>query len=329
VAKQNTYLVYGTENYLIEEGIAKLTASLIPKEERDLNVVTYDLINTPVEEIVQEAESPPFFGQHKLIIAKNAWLFTAQKVKGVEHNLIDLERLLVNPVDYSTIVFWVPYEKIDERRKIVKQLKKNALVKSFNALTGTALVDWVKKQAVKEKATITDEGANLLIHLVGDNMQILVQEIKKLATYVDNQGIISEETVQSLGIRSTEQNIFSLIESVANLKIDQAFRLFYDLLQNKEEPIKMIALFARQFRLMLYAKELDRMGYSSQQTASQLGAHPYAIKLALEQSRKFTETQLAEIIKELAKMDYQVKTGQMDKVLSLEMFMFYLNDLVV
>ncbi len=327
--KSTTYIFYGSESYLIQEEINKLIKSLIPVEDREFNVITYDLSTTPLEEVIQEAEMPPFISKHKLIIAKNAFLFTGQKAnKVIEHNTKDLELYLKQPVDYSTIVFWVPYDKLDERKKIVKLMKDKGKVKVFLPLSNLALVEWVKKKANIADTNITDEAAQLLIYTVGQDLQILAQEINKMAVYVGVKGLINNEIVNLLTTRLLEKNIFLLIELVASIEIDRAFQIFYDLLKNKEEPVKILALLARQFRIMLIAKELYRLGYSEKQISSQMAIHPYVTKIAVQQASRFNEEQLRSILKRLAEVDYEIKSGQMNKILAIEMFMFYLRGLM-
>jgi len=329
MSESSVYLFYGTETYLIEQRIQKMIQAKIPYEEREMNVITYDLLNTTLDEVIEEVETLPFLSEHKIVIAKNAFLFTGQKVnQKVEHTTATLERLLEQPVDFGTIILLVPADKLDERKKIVKLLKKHGNIEMFNSLAGDSLVDWVHTQVAFNKAKVKKEAAVLLIQTVGRDLQLLSKEIEKMATYIGENGLIDEKVVQEMTVRTTEQNIFSLINKVANIEIDSALTMLYDLLKNKEEPIKIIVLFARQFRLMLYAKELDRKGYSTQQIASQLSEAPYGIKLALQQSKAFSESQLKSIIKQLALMDYEIKTGKKDKVLSLEMFLFFLQSLM-
>ncbi|MGD9679467.1 MAG: DNA polymerase III subunit delta, partial [Vulcanibacillus sp.] len=295
----------------------------------DFNFINYYLSLSSLDEVINEAEMPPFISNHKLIVAKNAFFFTGQKSnKDLEHDTKKLEFFLEHPTEYSTIVFWVPYEKLDERKKIVKLIKDKGYVEIFLPLSNMALVEWVKKKATLDNATITEEAAQLLIHIVGQDLQILSQEINKMTIYVGVNGIIDNNIVNLLASRVLEKNIFSLIELVANLEIETAFQKFYDLLKNKEEPVKIVSLFARQFRIILNTKELHRLGYSEKQIASQLAIHPYVTKIAIQQSLKFNEEQLRKILIKLAEVDYEIKSGQMDKVLAIEMFMFYLRELV-
>ncbi|MNJ75768.1 DNA polymerase III subunit delta [compost metagenome] len=76
---------------------------------------------------------------------------------------------------------------------------------------------------------------------------------------------------------------------------------------------------------MLQVKELGRQSYSQQQMASQLGLHPYAVKIAGDQARRFDTAKLREVLSELAQLDYKMKSGGIDKVLGLELFLLKLG----
>ena len=58
--------------------------------------------------------------------------------------------------------------------------------------------------------------------------------------------------------------------------------------------------------------------------ASHLVLHPFAVKIAHRQSARFSADRLAAIMTELAELDYAMKSGWMDKVLALELFLLKL-----
>ncbi|PTY83213.1 DNA polymerase III subunit delta, partial [Heyndrickxia sporothermodurans] len=133
------------------------------------------------------------------------------------------------------------------------------------------------------------------------------------------------ETVENLTSRSLEQNIFSLVDKVVHRKINEALRIYYDLLKQNEEPIKILSILANQFRLLYQTKELQRRGYGQQQMASYLKVHPFRIKLAAGQAKLFSEEELKRIMLLCADSDYQMKTSGMNKVMITEMLLFKLS----
>ncbi len=319
------YLCYGPEKHLLQEFLAFLTERLIEPEHRDLAVSKFEMSETNVEAVIEDAETLPFLVPRKLIIARDAQFFTAAKDSSkVEHRIERLLEYMQSPADYSVIVFTVDAEKVDERKKIVKMIKESGGLVPFAALSSDELVQWVKRRAEKAGFTFEDGAVESLIVSAGTNLQALAGEIEKLCLFAGSDGEITKHSVEQLVVRSTEQNVFILIEEIVRLRMKKALDMLYDLLNRREEPIKLLLLMARQFRIILQVKELSRQGYSQQQIAGKLGLHPYAVKLAGEQGRAYTPQQLNAILARLAELDYQMKSGKIDKVLGLEMFVLSL-----
>lgn len=323
----SVYLVYGTEAFLMNETKQLLYENVLQEEEMEFNFSVYDLEETPIELAIEDAETLPFMGEKRLIILQNPVFLTAGKTNGkVEHNLTKLIAYLEEPAPYSIVVLLAPYEKLDERRKITKQLKKQATVVEAKSLTEKELIDWIRNRVKRQSIDITDEAIELLLTLVGDNLFLLTSEVDKLALYVGNQQQIEKADVEKLVSRSLEQNIFSLVDKVVHRKIDEALRIYYDLLKQNEEPIKILSVISGQFRLIYQTKDLSRRGYGEKQIAGYLKIHPYRVKLATGQARYFSDEELVRIIQLLAESDYAMKTGAMHKELLIEMFLFKLQD---
>lgn len=320
-------LFYGLESFLLEEAIRQIEERFVPFELRDFNLIRYDLSETPLETVIEEAETYPFLGEHKVIIVRDARIFTAMKEHNkVEHRLEALIDYLENPAAYSILLFCIEHEKLDERKKIVKRLKEKGKVISFQPLIEQDLQNWIKDQVLLLHVSIDPDAARLFIEKAGFSLHKLSQEIEKLAIYCGHGGTITKELVRTMITRTLEDNIFALTERVSKMKIDEALVILNDLFTQKEEPIKILMLLARQFRLMLQSKILHSKGYGQQQIASTLGSHPYPIKLALEGAQSFSISRLQAIMAELANLDYAMKTGQAEKELGLELFILQLAE---
>ncbi|MFJ7847325.1 DNA polymerase III subunit delta [Peribacillus sp. NPDC097264] len=316
------YLVYGTEAYLINETKQLLIEHVLHEDEMDFNFSQFDLEETPVETALEDVETLPFIGERRLVFMQNPFFLTAEKSKSkVEHNVKRLEAYLSDPVPYSIVVLTAPYEKLDERKKITKELKRKAVLIEAKKLGDRELKVWVKERVAEYQVQIDDQATELLLELAGTNLMMLTNELDKMALYVEDEKRITTEVVEKLVAKSLEQNIFTLVDSVLQRKMESAMTILHDLLRQNEEPIKILSVMAGQVRLMYQVKELSRQGYSQQKIAGQLRVHPYRVKLALEKTGKFQEKELLSIIDDLAEADYRMKTGQADKAITLELLL--------
>ncbi|RHW40988.1 DNA polymerase III subunit delta [Neobacillus notoginsengisoli] len=319
------YLLYGTESFLMKE-TGQLLLENVLGDERDFNFSTYDLEETPIEAALEDAETFPFMGDNKVIFIRNPFFLTSEKQKDkVIHNLSRLETYLNKPAPYSIVVFFAPYEKLDERKKITKELKRRANVAEMKKLSESDLKSWVDGRARKRGIELDRGAVETVIALAGTNLFMLSNELDKLALYAGEGGRVDAQTAELLIPKSLEQNIFSLTDKVVQKKPAEALRIYYDLLKQNEEPIKILALLAGQFRLIYQIKELSRKGYGQQQIAAIIKAHPYRVKMAAGLASKFSDGELASLIGQIAEADYQMKTGGADKSLLVEMFLMKLG----
>ncbi|SDT34660.1 DNA polymerase III, delta subunit [Paenibacillaceae bacterium GAS479] len=316
------YAAFGKDRYRMGQFAAMLTDKLLAPEEKELGMVRFDTSETALEEIVAEAETLPFFVPRKLIVVRDSSvLCAAAKENGkLDHKVERFLSYMEQPSETSVILFLVQADKLDERRKIVKLLKERNLIVAFPELTEGELATWAVRRALDQKRTLDEDAAQLLVARLGTGMQLLAQEVDKLCLYAGEGGVIAKEDVSRQTAASVEEDVFALIDAIAELRMDRTMGLYRELLLRKEEPIRIAALIARQLRIMLQIKELERHRYSPQQMAGQLGLHPYAVKLAAEKARRFDTAVLGKHLAALADLDFKMKTGQVEKELGLQLF---------
>lgn len=325
---KSIYVCCGQETYLVQQFIDGIITRLIDPIHKDFAISKYDLTNTSIQSVIEDVETLPFMVPKKIVIAQNAAFLTGAKegtkALKIEH---DIERLLDYiqlPVDYCILILTVQADKMDERKKLVKWLKELGCVISFQPLSMDDLSIWISVMAKKYKCTMDTKAIQSLIMNAGTNLERLASEIEKISLFMGSQSEITTEIIDRLVARNLEQNVFKMIEEIANLRLREALAIFYDLIRQREEPIKIMMLIARQFRIMLQVKSLGNKGYSQQQMATQLKIHPYVVKLAAEQGTRFDEKHLNSILNQLADLDYAMKTGRVEKVMGLELFLLKL-----
>lgn len=318
---QPVYLLVGEEAYLIDETVRKIKQALAADEEAE--VMTYSLDEVPVDEVLNEADTIPFFTERKLVIAKNAMIFKAsdREKEKITHDLKRFEQYMSNPAPFSVVVMIAPYEKLDERKKFTKVAKANACVVEAVAPEERDLAVWITSRVQELGKSIDDEAIGALLNLVGTNMLQLNLEVEKLALYLGADGVeITEVMVNELVAKTLEQDAFKMVDAYFANDEATALEIYHDLLLQKQEPIMLVGLLASTVRLMNHSYYLQSKGYSQQQIAKQLKAHPYRIKMLLQKRNRPTEEQLLRALYALSKVDEALKTSSGNRERHLELF---------
>ncbi|AST92644.1 MULTISPECIES: DNA polymerase III subunit delta [Sutcliffiella] len=323
----NIYLLYGSEQYLLQEMKNAIIENVLEEHEHDFNLSSYDMEETSIDLAIEDAETLPFMGEKRVVIITNPFFLTAEKNKSkVEHNIDRFLSYIESPAPYTVFVILASYEKLDERKKIVKTLKKTSDVLEANTLNERDLKQWITQKAKEYGTGIEEDAAEELLKIAGVHLAVLAQEINKMAMYIGS-GNITTEVVQKLAAKTMEHNVFELIESIVQRKIDRALEILFELYRNNEEPIKIHALLTNQFRLVYQVKDLTEQGYSQQKIASIVKVHPYRVKLAAQHGRRFSRPELMNLIDNLAEADYSMKSGNIDKRLAIELLLLKLANL--
>jgi DNA polymerase-3 subunit delta len=319
------YVLYGSQKYMIEEWLQEISKAVLDTDSADFNLERFDMNEVPVEKAIESAETLPFLGAKRLVMIQDAHFFSGVRSGSkVEHQLPILEQYLSSPAEHAVVVFICYQDKLDERKKLVKLLKDKATLLPCSPLKEDQLLRWLTELGNQLEVTIEADAQQLIIQFVGNHLQLLSMEMKKLAQYVGKGGTITQDTVLELIAKTVEQDVFTLVDHVVNFRFEQAFSVLRELLVRNEEPIKILFLLARQFRLILRAKELERKGYTPNQMVQHLGVHPFVAKLVVKQGKRYSQEQLVRILERLAEADFEMKTGRKDKALILELFLLSL-----
>ena len=182
------------------------------------------------------------------------------------------------------MIFVAPYEKLDERKKITKSLKKNAVVLEAKELSEKEMKAWIREHVTENGYSITPSSIELLYQMIGPRLTILHNEIEKLFLYCENKQI-DEESIRLLVSRTPEEMPFEWDAIVSN-QLEEAMAIFHDLLKQNVEPIQMVAMISSQIRFLFAVKSLWQKRYSERQIASILKANPYRVKFAIPKAKR-------------------------------------------
>ncbi len=305
------YLIYGESFRLIAEEIDKIIKD-------STNIVSMDLSVHTLEDVIREATYVSMFEEKKYIIVRNATFFTSAKEKSEDLDI--LFSYMENPIPLTTIIF-TAYDKIDLRKKITKTFSEKYKMISVENLSSQDLMTKVRDLAFHSKYKISNETLQFILQSCQNNYDLIYNEMQKIFLYYMEPQTIQLEDVKQILSRTLTDNNFRFIEAVVTKDAKKALSILNDLTVLKVDPIALILLLAREYRLMYSVKCLMGTGYPKKTVCKELGLQDWQIDKLLRNTSNYYQDDLATYIKKLANIDYKIKSGNMDKFLALKTFL--------
>ncbi len=325
--KQNkiasAYLLYGEETYFLHQVEQSLVNSLVPVEDRDMNLIIFEA-DPHKEELINAIETIPFLGEKNLIIVHNTTLFSAGRKAGGEEvpDKTDTatERLITlfsNMPTYSHVVFMTP-DKPDKRRKIFKALEKNGVVLEAAPLKGKDLRIWLTERLVELKIKMAPDAQEHLLAAVSMMPQVSLDfmnnELEKIILYTFGKPLVTQQDLLEIVSAVPEVSVFAMVEAISQKQTPQALALLREQWAAGEHPIRILALLARQVRQLWQTKELVHKGYGSREVADFFKVPGFIGEKLVKQSRGFSESKLKAALLNLAAADRDLKSSRTDPV---------------
>lgn len=315
------YLLYGTEDYLKRQYRDKLKAGLTQAEEDspmggmlsgggDMNFNRFEGKDINPKEVIDLAETLPFFAERRVILIENSGFFKSACEELAEY---------LNEPAPSTCFLFVE-EEVDKRSKMYKTVKNKGRIVEFGAQNEELLTRWILSRLKKEGKNITGSVMQLFLSKTGTDMGNIDRELEKLICYTMDKDVIEAKDVEAIATEQTSNRIFEMINAIAEHNQRKALDLYYDLLTLKEPPMRIMYLITRQFQILFNLKDMAGKGFDNQTMAQKAGIPPFAVKRNLSQARGFTATQVKGALLDGAELEKAVKTGRMNDQMAVELF---------
>lgn len=302
------YLLFGEEDYLKNQYKNRLRKAIL-SEDDTMNFSSFEGKGTDVRQLIDQAETLPFFADHRMILVEQSGFFKNASPELAEY---------IPQIPAETILVFVEKD-VDKRGKLYKAVQKRGRAVELGRQDEKTLQSWVLGMLKKEKRAITRDALALFLEKAGNDMENIANELEKLLTYTYGKEAVEYGDVEEICTVTTESRVFDMIRAVAEKKQKQALDLYYDLLSLKEPPMRILFLIARQFNQMMQIKDLRERGYGASEIASKAGIAPFIVKKSLAQSAQFEMAELCRAVKDCVEAEEAVKTGRLGDSLAVEM----------
>ncbi len=321
----NLIIIYGTEEYLIDCAVKNIKEKYIDQNYESMNYTELEKIENNFDGFYEFVTTYPFISEKKICVVTEANFLTSAG----SLNKSDDERfnkVLEEHSDYCIKVFLLKDKKPDLRKKTVKVFKENNAVFEINKLNEVELSKYIVDEFKKNNLTISLNLANYIANNSGYlenesmvNLYHINNEINKIASYKIGYNEILLNDVDSLLIKSSESNIFKLIDHICNGNKEQSFAILDDMLLNNTPEQVIIHMIIRHYRMLYQYVILNNKGYNFNEIVSKMKLKNFVANKLSKQANSINAKQIEYYLKKILEIDKKIKIGEIEGRLGLEL----------
>lgn len=294
----NIYLFYGEEKYDIEQRVEKIKKEF-DKLEVGLNL--FYITKDNIDELSSCLQGVTFFGSSKLIIIKDTKLkFNIELLKNLDE---DIKVVIIE-------------DSIDKRTSEYKTLVKFTECTEFKYMNDKQMIQYIIQVLKKYGVSISLDTAEYMQSVCGNDKGNIINELQKLVIYLDGQGTVTKEIVDSVCSKTLNAKIFDVLSKIVNRERENAIFMLDELLKQKEPIVKIYVMLYKQVKQMYMIKYLKER--KEKDIATIIGIHPFVFKNLSHSCDKYTLDELKSIIYDFDEYDKKTKIGEMDFEIGLK-----------
>ena len=305
---KNLYLIYGEEDYLKLQYKNKLIAALV-NEGDNMNFSKYEDNGINTAQIIDQAETMPFFAEHRVILIENSGF--GKKMPE------DLGNYLSTIPEFTVFIFVEP--TADKRGKLYKAAKAAGRDIEINMPNEAVLAKWVGAQLNAAGKQMKKDAWSQFLNMTHESMDNMSRELEKLITYVGDRNQITIDDVNAICIAKVETKIFDMLNAISAKDMVKTMDLYQDMLSAKEPPMRILTMIVRQFRQMKVVKELSGFGNNASTIAGKVGMPDFAVRRTMQLAGNFSDKEITNLLNDAADFEEQFKTGRLDEKLAVEL----------
>jgi len=309
----NCYLLEGEDDWSKSRFLLEIKKKVFEADTEMMNYFEFKDKEIIVSKIIEVAETLPFFADKKIIYLKDSGFFKTGKKDETEK----FEKYMKSIPDYLVLI--LDEKEVDKRSRLYKTINTLHSVQTFNYPGEDVVFEMLQKQVGLQNITIETNILRYFLRNMPSDITYIMGEFEKLCSYAGEKAI-TKEAIETVCVFSLEKRIFELVKKIANRNAGEAYKIYHTLIQGKESPIGILVLIARQYRMMLQVKYLLKNNMSPKDIAAKIKLPYFVLKEMTSQVSLYTFKELEEILGRCLETDKDIKSGKMESVKRVEVF---------
>lgn len=297
------YYFFGEDSYNLSFTLHTLEEAFKPLILSEFDKETIYAEDKSIVDILGLATSFPFGSEKKLIIVREA-----EKIKDKK----PLKDYSASPAEFTVIAFFHTGAITNLSSEPFKTLSENKFLFEAKELKGKNLIDWLISEAEEKGKKFSDENAQVMVDIVGENRNMLEDQLEKICVFLNKEKEITIESIQQISSELKQFNIFDLQNAIGLKDKSKSLTVAYNLLDNGAEPTFIITMLTRYFTGLAKITELQTKNIPVQEAARIVGTHHFYYPNYVKARKLFSDEKLVEVFRALLKADVSVKTTTAD-----------------
>lgn len=319
------FIIYGEQSVMIKNRLKKVVKERLDFTD-EMNFVKFDMTYASLFDVIDEASFLPLGYEHKVIVLEDCSFLKkkggSKKKKKGEENSEDISafiKYIKGANDEVDLILTLNNTSIDKTSELYNALLENGKVYELLSVDKKDLPTYIHRYFNETLNTKIDRDAidELASRIKGD-LNVFVNEANKLALFTNH---VKYEDVIKMVNKPLDENAFEIFNFLMASNSGAAISLFRDLRVNSVEPVTLVSLLANQFRLLYQIIFLSKCSYSNEEIAKELGIKEGRVYVLKKYMYTLSINKLLSVLDDLYNLDYNIKSGQVDRIYAFEMFL--------
>lgn len=299
----SVYLFAGQEDFLIEQALTKLLGHWLADDTSGgLNYDRFDGETHSASQILDAAQTVPFLSATRVVRVDQAAEFSADDQRQLAEGLG-----LLSPQTRMVFVWGREWKGKDASAPLIQAVSAIQAPVIFWTLFPEQARTWLMQRAKHYQKTLASDAAAWLLQEAGEGLRQLDQELQKCALFVGGRPEIELEDVQASFGYGKASSPYEWIDAIRRKQPARGLAILRDLLDEGEEPIRLLALLSRAVRDWLTAQHPRETPMS---LAMRFHVRRGQENAFVQELRRWSEAELAAGLQRCVLAEQRIKSGR-------------------
>jgi DNA polymerase-3 subunit delta len=288
----------GSERVLVERAVRALKRAAVGEGIAGFNDDVFQGQGLVAQRVVNAARTVPMLSERRFVLVRSVDAMASEE----QDALVDFVR---SPSPQACVVLVA--DKLDGRGKLGKAAREAHVYHEAEPLRAADVPDVVRREAEALGHPLDHAAANALADALGPDLAALTDALERLSLYVGAGEPIREADVTACVAHVRTESIWVLVDAVGARNPKVALAAAASLLADREPPLRILALVARQLRTLARMRTGLVAGLRAQEAAQRAGAPPFKARDLAQLASRFDAAALARAFAIVAQADLDLK----------------------